>query len=159
MGFIVIGIDPGSKKSGYVVWNGSGIIHKEIVENELLLIDLRAKIYAQPGAVYAVEGVQYFGKAVGKDIFETCYFIGKIMEASRGNSGCPVELVYRKDIKLFLCGTVRAKDKDIRQALIDRLGKEVTRGCSSHIWSALAIAVFYYENQAEKINLEKKRIN
>ncbi len=156
---IVIGIDPGTRESGYVVWDGKKILDKGIMRNELLLDDIRGAFRATSGTYYVVEGVQYFGKPVGSDIFETCYFIGRIMEAAV----IPIEgqqrhLVYRKDVKLFLCGTVRAKDKDVRQALIDRLGKEVTKGVASHVWSALSVAVYYYQILVEKENLEKKRI-
>jgi hypothetical protein len=60
-----------------------------------------------------------------------------------------VELIFRKDIKLFLCGTMRAKDANIRQALIDKIGPQGTKktpgptyGIKSHTWAALAVAVF-----------------
>ncbi len=151
---IVIGIDPGTRESGYVVWDGNKILDKENTGNEDLLNGIRNCRIAYPGNIIAVEGMQYFGKAVGKDVFETCYFIGRVMEAA----SCSVKLVYRKDVKLFLTGTVKSKDKDIRATLISRLGKEVTNGISSHLWSALAIAIFYYETQVEKIYLEKRKI-
>jgi hypothetical protein len=152
---IVIGIDPGTRDSAYVMWDGSKILQKSILANEVLLRDVRAEFFGPPGMVYVVEGMQYFGKAVGKDVFQTCYFIGRIMEATPH----PVELVYRKDIKLWLTGTVKSRDKDIRAALIDMLGKDVTHGVSSHLWSALAVAVFYYETMVEKENLKKREIN
>jgi hypothetical protein len=58
------------------------------------------------------------------------------------------ELVFRRDVKLHLCGSARAKDPNIRQALLDRFGPVGTKkapgplyGVKSHIWSALAVAV------------------
>ena len=67
----------------------------------------------------------------------------------------PITLCYRKDIKLHLCGTTKARDPNVRQALIDRLGKPGTKknpgptyGVSSHAWSALAVAV-YASDQAK----------
>jgi hypothetical protein len=56
-------------------------------------------------------------------------------------------MVYRNAVKLHICGTPRAKDPNIRQALIDKYGAPGTKknpgptyGVSSHLWSALAIA-------------------
>jgi hypothetical protein len=68
-----------------------------------------------------------------------------------------VELIYRKDIKLFLCGTMRAKDANIRQALIDKIGPQGTKaqpgptyGIKSHSWAALAVAVYAAQNNNKK---------
>jgi hypothetical protein len=59
-----------------------------------------------------------------------------------------VRLVYRKDVKLLLCGSPRAKDANIRQALLDLLGPQGTKakpgptyGVKSHAWAALGVAV------------------
>jgi len=56
---------------------------------------------------------------------------------------------FRKDIKLHLCGTNKAKDANVRQALIDCLGPPGTKkspgptyGIKSHLWAALALAVY-----------------
>ena len=154
---LVIGIDPGTKESGYISWDGKNIIAKGIADNASLLNDIRARAIE---GIIVIEGIQYFGKPSGSDVFKTCYFIGRIMEAA----GIPIEkqeqhLVYRKNIKLFLCGTVRAKDKDIRQALIDRLGKEITKGVFSHVWSALALAIVAWEIRSEKIHLKEREVS
>jgi hypothetical protein len=64
----------------------------------------------------------------------------------------------RKDVKLHLCGSPRAKDANIRQALLDRYGgKEKAIGSKhqrgplygirSHLWAALAVAVTYQETK------------
>ena len=64
-----------------------------------------------------------------------------------------VALVYRRDVKLFHCQTVRANDANIRAAIIDRFGpgKEKAIGKKSapgplygikgDEWSALAVAL------------------
>ena len=67
-------------------------------------------------------------------------------------------LVYREDVKLHLCGSPRAKDANIRQALIDRWGGKAEAvgtvkkpgplyGVKSHAWSALAVAVTALETR------------
>ena len=56
--------------------------------------------------------------------------------------------VYRQDVKLHLCKSNKAKDGNIRQALIDKLGPQGTKkypgptyGIKSHAWAALGVAV------------------
>jgi hypothetical protein len=74
--------------------------------------------------------------------------VGRIQEASK----IPCHLVYRKDIKLAFCGTCKAKDANVRQALIDRFGEQGTKlnpgrlyGIKKDMWSALAVALFWYD--------------
>lgn len=157
---IVIGIDPGPDASAFVVWDGVGIIDNAILGNQDMISFVKARNVKIAGYHFAIEGIQNFGKVVGKDVFKTCIMIGRILEA--GGIGIDYEklhIVYRPAIKAFLCGTVRAKDKDIRQALISILGKEVTKGVSSHIWSALAVAVYYYQNFISAANLKKREVS
>ena len=90
--------------------------------------------------------VASYGMAVGKEVFETVRWVGRFQQAWRDPDA--VRLVYRKDVKLHLCGSPRAKDTNIRQALIDLLGPRGTKknpgptyGVSSHAWAALGVAV------------------
>jgi hypothetical protein len=95
-----------------------------------------------------------YGMPVGREVFETCVWIGRFME----QWGAPdrVNLVYRKDVKMHLCGSPRAKDANIRQALIDlfeptgggktpQIGTKAKPGplygVSTHAWPALGVAV------------------
>jgi hypothetical protein len=55
-------------------------------------------------------------------------------------------------VKLALCGSLKAKDANIRKALIDRYGGPACvkkggqlAGIKSHLWAALALAVTYQE--------------
>jgi hypothetical protein len=68
-------------------------------------------------------------------------------------SGGKVTRVFRKDIKLHLCNSPRAKDANVRQALIDRIGPQGTKknqgptyGIKSHQWAALAVAVYGWDH-------------
>jgi hypothetical protein len=91
-----------------------------------------------------------YGMPVGASTFETCLWIGRFIELARTES----RLVYRKDIKMHLCGSMRAKDGNVRQALIDLIGEQGTKkdkgptyGISSHSWAALAVAVYTANNK------------
>lgn len=59
-----------------------------------------------------------YGMPVGKEVFDTCVWIGKFAEASKLKE----EYIYRKDEKMNICHSMKAKDSNIRQALIDRFG-------------------------------------
>jgi hypothetical protein len=81
-------------------------------------------------------------------VFRTVWWAGRFAQAWAGKTGnLPIE-VFRKEVKLHLCGTPRAKDANIRQALIDMIGPQgkkadpgPTYGVKSHGWAALAVAV------------------
>lgn len=147
---MICAIDPGPQFSAYVLYADGAIEAKGKVPNEELIEMLRSDDGVLSFAdVLAVEMIASYGMPVGREVFETCVWIGKFIEAS----GVGVELVYRKDVKLHLCGNPRAKDGNIRQALIDRfggpaaIGKKATPGVlygiSADIWAALAVAVTY----------------
>ena len=96
--------------------------------------------------VLAIEMIASYGMAVGREVFETCVWVGRFHQAWRDPAG--VKLIYRQAVKLHLCNSPRAKDANIRRALIDLLGPQGTKnspgptyGVSSHAWAALGVAV------------------
>jgi hypothetical protein len=132
----VLAIDPGTDMSG--VYAGPGL-HGVLPNKELLRI-LECNEYGVD--CIAIEMVASYGMPVGREVFETCVWIGRFMQA--WNASC--RLVYRKDVKMTLCGNPRAKDSNIRQALMDIYGapgtakaKGGTYGVKSHAWAALAV--------------------
>lgn len=97
----------------------------------------------------ACEHLECFGMAVGKETFETGYWIGEFRALS-ALSGIQFHRVYRSQVKMCLCGNRKAKDGNIRQALIDSIGPQgkkktpgPTYGVHDHLWSALAVAVTF----------------
>jgi hypothetical protein len=143
---MILGIDPGTTHSGVVLWNGSNVVFVEAAfENGALLDKLRAGWRAD--ARIACEWIQAMGMPVGQEVFQTCRFIGRIEEIVEAR-GQKVEYLTRPTVKTRLCGSPRAKDPNVRQALIDRVGPVGTKanpgpcyGVSSHAWSALAVAI------------------
>ena len=152
----VLAIDPGTTQSGWCLFNGRRVISCGVEENEAFLAGL-AGLHAD---ALAIEMIASYGMAVGREVFETCVWIGRFKQAWRAPDA--VSLIYRRDVKLHLCGTAKAKDANIRQALIDLFpaagGGKVRQigtkaqpgplyGVSSHVWPALGVAVTWQAQQ------------
>ena len=146
----LLAIDPGTTHSGYVVIDDGGVQLSGVAENGEMF-----ELIAAHGSNMAIEMIASYGMAVGREVFETCLWIGRFMQAAGPDR---VRLVYRKDVKLHLCGSPRAKDANIRQALIDRWGGKAEAvgtvkkpgplyGVKSHAWAALGVAVTALETK------------
>lgn len=135
---MILAIDPGTTQSAFVLFDKgeSRILDKAILPNSEVL----HLIESVKDADVAVEMIASYGMAVGKEVFETCLWIGRFYQAAYLKN-TPVKLIYRKDVKMHLCGSTKAKDANIRQALIDLLGKEKTKGVAKDMWAALGVAV------------------
>lgn len=137
----ILALDPGTTQSAYVLWDGRRVLDCAIVDNDRLVLALTERTI--PHDLLACEMIASYGMAVGREVFETCVWIGRFLQANDG----PHRLVYRKDVKLHLCNSPRAKDANVRQALLDKYGPVGTKsrpgplyGLRSHIWAALAVA-------------------
>jgi len=148
---IIFSIDPGTSESAFLIWNNieEKIYDKGIIPN----IDLLEKLenYSKDKNIdcqVVIEFISSYGMPVGKETFETLFWIGQFSHAWKNKN--PAVLIFRKDVKLHHCQTLKAKDANIRQALIDRFGEPGTKknkgklyGITSDMWSALAIATYY----------------
>ena len=151
-------IDPGPIKSGFVLYDGEKVVQcSSEIDNETLLDSVKRTIAAHH---LAIEMVASYGMAVGKDVFETCVWIGRFIQAFPGSHTC----VYRRDVKLALCDSMRAKDTNIRQAILDlfpatgggktpQIGTKKEPGplygVSKHAWAALAVGITYFMREGE----------
>lgn len=149
---MITAIDPGTHESAVVTFDGERIILAEILPNGLMLERLANEEFE---GEFAIELIACYGMPVGKETFETCYLIGRMMEIIEDFGNW--QGVYRKDIKMHLCGSMRAKDANIRQALIDKHGEPGTKGnpgklygIKSHLWAALAVADYALSTPAGK---------
>ena len=148
----MLAIDPGTTESAYVVYNPvSGIRGHGKLSNSALL-DLLPSLRADGGPDVAIEMIASYGMAVGREVFETCLWVGRFIERLQP---APVRLVYRAEVKSHLCHSQKAKDGNIRQALIDKLGSPGTKkapgttyGISGDRWAALAVAITAVETTA-----------
>jgi hypothetical protein len=148
-GMRLLAIDPGPEKSGYVVWESKvpiGLGRVLMCGHEDNSI-VRGFINDQQWSSVAIEMIASYGMAVGAAVFNTCVEVGRFLERAKANK-IDCRLVFRKDVKMFVCRSMKAKDGNIRQSLIDHIGPVGTKGnqgplygVKSHAWAALAIAV------------------
>lgn len=148
---LILAIDPGTTQSGWTLFDGVKVRASGTSPNAHILERIRilggyvANGLHEPTRL-AVERFEARGMPIGDDSIETLLWTGRFIQA--WNKPDEVVRVKRSAVKLQLCGTSRAKDPNVRQALIDRLGAPGTKkapgptyGVSSHAWAALAVAV------------------
>ena len=150
----VLAIDPGSQQSAWLIYDGVNPVDFAIDKNEILLRTL-SEISADH---LAIEYMRPRGMPTSKEEMDTQFVAGRFVQAWGGKWS----KVYRKDVKMHLCNSMRAKDSNIRQALLDRFAgtgggktpqigtkncKGPLYGVKADIWSALAVAVTFSERQ------------
>ena len=156
----ILAIDPGSEQSAWVLWDGRRVIRHGKSENFGLLggIAMEPLNWADEwliADVVVIEWVASYGMPVGAEVFDTARWAGRYEQAANARR-IPTQLVVRRDVKLHLCGQARAKDGNIRQALIDRFGgkdRAIGRkaspgplyGLRADEWQALALAVTFHD--------------
>jgi hypothetical protein len=151
---LILAIDPGNIESAYVVIddNLKPVEFGKVNNIELLVrcIDYsKRKDYK-----LAIEMVASYGMAVGEEIFETVFWIGRFWQAFEAAR----TKIYRKDEKMNLCHSMKANDSTITQALVDRFaygignhGKGTKKapgwfyGFKKDIWQAYAVGVTYHD--------------
>jgi hypothetical protein len=117
----LLAIDPGYEQTAVIGLDGARIHHAYIASNDVVLDWLYTSAGAFDGA--AIEMVACYGMAAGKELFETCVWIGRFMEAI-ASEHVTTRCLVRMDVKMHLCHNSRAGDSNIRAALIDRYGGE-----------------------------------
>ena len=151
----ILAIDPGNTSSGYALIDAETRKPLSVgkIPNDQILHLIATTNYTR----LSVEMIASYGMAVGAEVFETCVWIGRFIEAS----GCSLAQVYRRDVKLHHCLDSRAKDSNIRQALVDRFapgqpnhGKGTKAdpgwfyGFRADVWQAYALAVYVADTTA-----------
>lgn len=151
----ILAIDPGNTESGYALIDVT--TRRPLDVGKISNIDLRDRIDSGELLVgvdrVSIEMVASYGMAVGKEVFETCVWIGRFLELFKIRYR-PTDLVYRRDVKLHHCHSAKAKDANITQALIDRFASgQPNRGKGTKaapgwfygfhhdVWQAYALAV------------------
>lgn len=153
----ILAIDPGNERSAYVVYETGKILQFASTSNKVIL-ELMKIIEADE---LAIEMIASYGMSVGKSIFDTCVWVGRFVQQWEPK---PWSRVYRHNVKMHLCHSMKAKDGNIRQALLDmypatgggkcpQIGIQKKPGplfgISGDVWSALAVAVTFDQRYSE----------
>lgn len=150
----VLALDPGDTQTGYCFIDVDTLrplrFGKEDNQSVLLLVQLEAY------DLLVSERVASYGMAVGRNVFETCEWVGRYTQASHA----PVVYIYRQEEKLHICHDSRAKDSNIRRALIDRFAQHDLKngrgtkkkpdwfyGFKKDVWAAYAAGITYIEKE------------
>ena len=161
----VLAFDPGNVETAYCLIDTETRKPIEFgkVKNEdaLVYIYRYFETHTELKAII-IEMVASYGMAVGKSVFDTCVMIGRLTEAA-SNLGLRAEYIYRIEEKTTICHDSKAKDANIRQALIDRFaqhdmknGKGTKKdpdwfyGFAADTWSAYAVAITWLEKREKE---------
>jgi hypothetical protein len=152
----VLAIDPGSEQSAYVLWDGEKVqAHaKGCNESVVMLFECRPPDFVADRVV--IEEIASYGMPVGREVFQTVRWAGRFEDRAATKACVGVDYLPRRDVKLHLCGQARAKDANIRQAVIDRFGGKEKAigtkkqqgplyGLKADEWQALALAITFHD--------------
>lgn len=150
---LIIALDPGPTQTALVRMDYGRISFHFKGPNENILESLLLVGY--PDHLLVIEKIASYGMAVGAEVFETCFWSGRFAQAFGMER---VRRITRGEVKMHLCNSMRAKDGNVRQALIDRyggdaaIGKKKTPGplygISGDVWAALAVACTWSDKNA-----------
>lgn len=161
----ILAIDPGNTKSGYVIVEHDGEEIRRVLDAGKIenpdVFGLLCTNVTPDGADVAIEMIAGMGMPVGQEVFDTCFWIGRFWEfATTRRHIRNLMKIFRREEKLYLCGCLSAKDKNIRQALIDRYGVVGTKanpgffyGFAKDMWAAMAVAVTYFDKYIKGVKL------
>lgn len=165
---MILAVDPGPTESAWIIhgaptattstsWQGRGFA-KSPNADVLDMVRTKAK-HGDRADRLVVEMIASYGMPVGREVFETVLWIGRFVEAWNFGSCRDADLLYRTTVKLHLCNSTRAKDGNVRQALIDRFGGKSAigtkeqpgplYGVAGDVWAALAVAVTFSDAQSK----------
>jgi hypothetical protein len=147
-------IDPGNELSAYVILSDSKIASFGKVTNE----EMMAKLFETYCDRLVIEQIRGFGITAGNTIFDTCVWTGRFAQAFGWEL---TDWIPRKTIVTHLCGTSKAGDSAIREALAYRYGcadlkaAKGTRkapgplyGFADDMYSALAVGLTWLDRRS-----------
>lgn len=156
---MIMAIDPGNIESAFVWIHEKDMRPQSFgkLQNDEIMDTISGFKEKFTRGTVVIERISSYGMAVGRDVFETAEQYGRFLrEAER--DGINTGFLYRRDVKIIICGVPSAKDANIRRALIDRFaehdlknGKGTKKnpdwfyGFSADIWQAYALGVAWLE--------------
>ena len=175
----IIAIDPGNIKSAITTLpeESPGPSEMHDIPNDEIFGKLRTYIGGALAAgrpvIVAIEQIRSYGMAVGATIFDTVHWSGRfhqyVLDLAKDEPTVQVILVPRRDVKMHLCHTNKAKDVNVNTALADKYGgMKVCKGTKANpgplygiagdMWAALALAVTVRENLIDGKYLYDKQL-
>lgn len=164
--WIVVAVDPGPTRSALLAFDAASgdplPCWARILDNhDALNVILEGSRHS----ALVVEKVESFGMPVGAEVFETVFWTGRFAQAAWP---LPTYRVGRRDVKLHLCGQARARDANVRAALLDRYGGKAAavgtraapgplHGIHGDLWAALAVAVTWTDMLPGERELRRQR--
>ena len=152
--------DPGTFKTGYVVFDphAQAVIDAGWCENDDFFAVIETLGYHDR---FIQETFAAMGMPTGESSLETVRWEGRFIQHAKASRGITVDRITRREIKLTLCGTSRAKDQNVRAALINLYASDwaaignglgvksnpsplaklrACKGAAAHTFAALAVA-------------------
>lgn len=131
-------IDPGSEKSAYVVFDEH---NRPTTYGTGWNRTLKEVIQVFQGDLVC-EWLSSYGKPVGKEVFETAFWVGMFFGVNEGYR------LTRREVKKLL-GLTKPKTTDavVREAMIERWGK--LPGMKGDEWQALAVGTAHLIREGE----------
>lgn len=157
---ITLGIDPGPTQSGWAIYSPEmARVHDSGTWPNPELREMTWKSVEVMGYAVAIEKPEPWSPprvAPGKQapppsraLLDTCEWVGAFDPLQAAGRWSP------RQCRIHLCGSARARDPHVREALLDRLGPKGTKaepgptyGVSGHAWRALAVAVTDADHRA-----------
>lgn len=152
----ILAIDVGTTETGFCLIDQGTYrpIRFGKISNEELLQIVKNEDYD----ILIYEEFQSYGMPIGISTITSITWNGRYIQSALDREK-KVDYIYRKEEKINLCGSMKAKDSNIRQALIDRFGEVGTKkskgffyGFKKDIWSAYAVGVTWLDKQKELNN-------
>jgi hypothetical protein len=152
---IILALDVGTEQSGYCLMSGENYRPLEFGKMDNLELLNAVELWLYDALVY--EEFQSYGMPIGKSTITSITWNGRYIQCA-WSRGLPYYPIYRVEEKLNLCGTTKAKDANLRQAMIDRFatfdfknGKGTKSnqdwfyGFSKDAWTAAIIGVTFID--------------
>ena len=156
---MILALDVGTTESAYCLVESK--TYKPIdfgkIDNNELLEKVKTMGYSK--LIY--EEFQSYGMPIGESTIKSITWNGRYIQSALDRN-IPVYPIYRREEKMNLCGSMRAKDSNIRQALIDRFAKHDFKngkgtknnkdwfyGFKLDVWAAYACGITFLDKQNE----------
>lgn len=154
---MILAIDAGTTQSGWVIFGDDAKpVHMGVTDNKELFSMMQGWMGDWVDEV-VLERLDPRGMPIGESTLTTILWAGRF-EGLALTTGCRSHQVRRRHVKTHLCGTQRAKDSNISQALWDKYAPATGNrgkgtkdnpgwffGFKSHIWQAYAAGITYLD--------------